>query len=383
MSGELAELSILPSNKTVVFYSPVGGKDVLVRTGTVLEDSSFLNALLHAYSTEYVSMNVDERDKFVKKNRSSISRIVGMDGWEGLSDGLTAIIPFQEKVKTLIFGFYRYILRGGTANRKSIRKIIRSVIKDEKVDTETYKLITEMIPYTKGFENIILPLAYKYCSKDKVTKCKKYIVEHSVKYYKKEFDKLNGHLEDESVQYYLDKLELLVQTIVDEAEYSSYNEYIESIQDTCIEVNAYNIGLISEKFNRDIYLIDSSTRMPYNYTTTNNNIHKRKSIILMWISGCHYEVVGRLLSGNRIQREFDFDDPLIKCIYTYMYMKESIPKEYPDLIKYLKKFKLEGTDYDESLAKSNKNCSDSEEDFDNSSEYAYEQSDSEDDEPFR
>ena len=33
--SELPKLNILPVNKTVVFYSPVEGKDVLVRTGTI------------------------------------------------------------------------------------------------------------------------------------------------------------------------------------------------------------------------------------------------------------------------------------------------------------------------------------------------------------
>ena len=67
--SELATLTILPVNKTVVFYSPIEGKDVLVRTGTVTEGSCFFHALLHAYSKNYVSMNNGGRVKFVKKLR--------------------------------------------------------------------------------------------------------------------------------------------------------------------------------------------------------------------------------------------------------------------------------------------------------------------------
>ena len=51
--SEFENLQLLPVNKTVVFYSPVEGKDVLVRTGTIGEGSCFYHALLHAYSLEY------------------------------------------------------------------------------------------------------------------------------------------------------------------------------------------------------------------------------------------------------------------------------------------------------------------------------------------
>ena len=42
MSHQLETLRLLPVNKTVVFYSPVEGKDVLVRTGTIAEGSCFV-----------------------------------------------------------------------------------------------------------------------------------------------------------------------------------------------------------------------------------------------------------------------------------------------------------------------------------------------------
>ena len=47
--------------------------------------------------------------------------------------------------------------------------------------------------------------------------------------------------------------------------------------------------------------------MPYR-TADTENIKGRKSLIVMWIGGVHYEIVGRLLPGNRVQREFNSDD---------------------------------------------------------------------------
>ena len=382
--SDLEMLTILPVNKTVVFYSPIEGKDVLVRTGTIAEGSCFFHALLHAYSKDYISMNENGRMKFVKKLRSSIAVKIDKSKWESLSNGLIAKISFQENVNIILSDFYKYISKGGGVGRtKSVRKVVRSLIKDEKVDVETYKIIMEMIPLDKGFEKTILPSAYEKCEEEDITNCKNIVVKHSVKYYKKEFEKLQGQLEDERVEYYLNKLESMVQEVLDEAENSAYLEYIQSISDSSMEVDSSTIGLISEKFNRDIYFIDARTRMPYRDVNL-GNICKRKSIIVMWTGGCHYEIVGKLLAGNRIQREFDFKDSLIKIIHTYLYKPEKISDLYPNLIPYLpkdvrKKLKL---DISDSECESSKNESSNESSkFEESS--VYEKSGSEEDEPLR
>ena len=51
---QMAKLSILPVNKTVVFYSPIEGKDVFVRTGTMEGGNSLIHCLLHACSKDYM-----------------------------------------------------------------------------------------------------------------------------------------------------------------------------------------------------------------------------------------------------------------------------------------------------------------------------------------
>lgn len=330
-------LQLLPVNKTVVFYSPIEGKDVLVRTGTIGEGSCFYHALLHAYSKEYVSMDTRGRKKFVQRLRSSMARKVDKNRWESLSNGLIAKIPFQENINTILNDFYRFISRGKTGRTKSVRKVIRDIIqKDNEDDIEAYKLVTEMVQLEDGFEKTILPIAYEKCSDDGISKCKKVILQTALNYYRKEFKQLEGQLDQERINFYVSKLEKLVNSVVNEAETSSYSEYIESLQDATMEVDSYTIGLISEKFNRDIYFIDARNRMPYR-DGENDNIKKRKAIIVMWTGGCHYEIVGKLLPGNIIKREFDFNDTLINRIYTYLYKPENIPDQYPNLISFLPK----------------------------------------------
>ena len=60
-------LPLIPVNKTVVFYSPIEGKNVLVRTGTIGDGSCFFHALLHSYSNDYRSMNQEGRKNFCQK----------------------------------------------------------------------------------------------------------------------------------------------------------------------------------------------------------------------------------------------------------------------------------------------------------------------------
>ena len=74
--NNLSTLNILPVNRTVVFYSPLQDKDVLVRTGTIADGSCFFHSILHAYSKDYISMSTEDRIKYVKKLRVSMSKKV-------------------------------------------------------------------------------------------------------------------------------------------------------------------------------------------------------------------------------------------------------------------------------------------------------------------
>ena len=327
MNNNLTILNNLPVNKTVVFYSPIEGKDVLVRTGTATEGSCFFHALLHAYSKEYVSMNVSDRIKYVKKLLMPIMRK------KTISNGLISKIQFQENVNTILSDFYFFISKGKSGKNKNVREVIKKVIIDEKIDIEAYKLVTEMIPLNK-FEKNILPSVYEKCDKSSLNDCKKKIISCGINHYIKEFDKYKDQLDDDNIKFYIKKLKKLLYEIVEQAETYACSEYMYNSKSS-IEVDSSIIELISEKFNRDIYFIDSRTRMPYIINNSKESIKKRKSIIVIFTEGSHYEIVGRLLPGNNIQREFDFNDSLIKRIYTYLYEPNKIPDEYPNLITFL------------------------------------------------
>jgi len=328
---QLSKLSILPVNKTVVFYSPIEGRDVLVRTGTIPDGSCFYHCLLHAYSKDYVSMDDRGRKKLVTRLRKSLAGKVDKTRWEKLSGGLVAKIPFQENVNILLADFYRYVVDGKSEKIKNTTSIIRKVMKRQG-DDEWYQVILEMVPL-HVFEKDILPGVYDMCSDMPISKCRSMIANRTKEYYKNMFKTVR--VEPERERTCVDKLIALIDVITVEAENMAYNNYVANLQDTSVDVDLYTIGLVSNRFGRDVYFLDANTRMPY--IDGGDNLKKRKSIIIMWTGGVHYEVVGRLLPGNRVQREFAPDDPLIKRMYTFLMHPEKVPKKYPKLVPYLSK----------------------------------------------
>jgi hypothetical protein len=328
------KLKILSPNKTVVFSSPIEGDDVLTRTGTISEKNSFFHSVLHAYSSEYVNMDNQSRIKFVNRLKESLTETVSKDIWEELDNGLTAKIPFQENVKNILLNFYMFINGDKKATGKSTKNVILKLINNNETKLEIYEIITELIPLSEGFEKNILPDAYRKCENGFISDCKRMLSRETIKYVKNTevFTSINKQKADKILNILND----FIDTITEEAEDSSYTNYIDSLKNVSNEINPHTIGLLSDKFNRDIYFIDSRTRMPY-YATDIENIKNRKSIIVMWTGDTHYEIVGRLLQENRIQREFKFDDILIQKIKTFLFEPENIPNTYQELVPYLPK----------------------------------------------
>ena len=123
--------------------------------------------------------------------------------------------------------------------------------------------------------------------------------------------------------------------VLEEGKNAAYRSYIKGLERVSEDVDSYTIEFISNRFNRDVYFLDGTNRLPYNTCPTTNNIKGRKSMVVLWVGGNHYEIVGRLLPGNRIQREFAADDELINRIRTFMTQPEKIKDLYPELIEHL------------------------------------------------
>jgi len=325
--NKLSKLSILPANKTVVFYSPAEGRDVLVRTGITGGKNSFIHALMHAYSKEYPQMEAKKRVKLVEKFRDGISEKLNRKQWEDASASLPVKITFQENINKILADVYRSVEK----NKKCKTEEGTTVIKSCEKNKEVYKIMTELVSLDT-FSDEILSKAYDECSEEPIEKCKEIITNTSNEFIQGILNGLGRGIERERKRYCLEKMNMLIEKILSEAENKSYKNYSSNLKKS-LSVDSFAVGLLADRFKRDIYFFDSKTRMPYMMGETKN----RKSLIVMWHGGEHYEIVGKLLPGHRVQREFSVDDHLIKRISTFLYHPERVPEQYPNLISYLPK----------------------------------------------
>lgn len=334
MVKQLTKLKPTTVNKTIVFYSPLEGKDdVFVRTGIVKDENSFYHALLYAYSKDYVSMDTKGRIKFVNRLCASLVDKIDKDSWEGIGGGIIAKAPFQEKLQSILLNFYRFIASDDRARGKSIGTIVKSLVGEDENNLEYIKLITEMIPL-ETIENHILPRVYDDCIDKRIEECKKGI-QKQVRSKLDSIEELKS-LDSRRSKHIYSLASNMFRYILDEAEDSAFNTYVINLQKRSNKVDLSTVEIISNRFNRDIYFIDAQTRMP-SENDFQTALEGRKSIIVMSLSKNRYEIVGRLLPGNRIQREFDEDDPIIQKLRTFLLSPRQISDKYPELTPYLPK----------------------------------------------
>ena len=355
MSKDFGKLKQLPVNKTVVFRSPIEDDDVLVRTGVVSDSSSFFHSIMHAYSKEYSSTDEKGRVKLVRRLRSSLAGKIDRESWEEMDGGLIAKIPFQENVSDIILNCYRFLTDDQKARGVSTHRVIKSLIKDDENILESYKLITKLIPY-KTLENNILQ--YAYTKTEKISDLCDEII-FKVNYYLKTKKDI---LQDNFI-FLSDITNNFIEAVLQEAQDEAFKNYVEGSNNLTDSINTYTVNIVSKRFNRDIYFLDGKHRLPYNNSSSTEHIKGRKSIVLIWLGGDKYEVVGRLLPGNSIQRDFDHDDIIIEKLYTFLVKPEELSEKFYNLVQYLPedyKKKSSSSDEDEnSDSDSEENNSDS------------------------
>ena len=360
---KLGKLKQLPINKTVVFRSPIEADDVLVRSGIISDSSSFFHCLLYAYSKEYPSMDNKERIDFVQRFRSSITGKVNRESWQEMDGGMIAKIPFQENMSDIILNCYRFLCNDQRAKGNSTHRVIKTLIGNDEKNIDVYKLISELIPLKDGFEKNIIP-----SSEDKkFSELQDKIIKNSIIYINKK--KEIKSVSHEKAEYIRNCVCKFVSTVIKEASDEAFKDYVEGRKNLFDNIDTYTINIVSKRFKRDIYFLDSKYRMPYNNSATNEHLKGRKSIVVLCLGGNQYEIIGKLLPGNHIQREFEHTDPIIQKMYTFLVNPEKVSRKFPELIKYLPD-EYKELDSDKNSDKNSDNDSDknSDNDSDNDSD---------------
>jgi hypothetical protein len=349
----MQQIDKIKINKSVVMYSPIEGEYTLCRTGTIdtcftgtsetiptrplsllpgssaleqedlpmksgptnLRDCSFLHSILHATSQEYIDFNIHDRNKYTKTIQNIISKRISKKEWEKIENGVISKTSFKENFMKILSLFY---------NKDKQSNIIKN-----KDDREVQKIILK-ITCLYTFENKILPNIYKKYDNEKIKVYTGKILKYTIDYISRKLDSIN-YLELEYKNYIIEKFTIFMKRIIHKAYDISFKNFIDSVffESTSRD---YIIDILSDYFNIDIYFIKSDNRLPFK----SSKILHRKSIIILSINDIHYEIVGRLLHINRIQREFNMDDSIIIKIEMFLHNPGKILKYYPDLCKYLK-----------------------------------------------
>tara|TARA_A100001011_G_scaffold394642_1_gene487541 strand:- start:11351 stop:12481 length:1131 start_codon:yes stop_codon:yes gene_type:complete len=322
---ENKDLKKLAVNKTVVFSSPIEGNDVLVRTGTISENAFFLHAFLNGYSKDYISMNKNDRIQFARRLKASLLGRVDIESWEELGEGNVSKLAFIDNVRLTLERFNDFLHNPTRIKGKSTRRLIKKVIEKEQ-DIETYSIIFLFLPL-QSIINKILP-EYQNC-KEKLKNAANIIIKNCINYLisNKSFVKV----EKNKQEFIVNNINFLLRVICKDAHKSAYRNYVKNLKDMEDEIDSVLIKTLSDNFNRDIYIIDGNTHLPFNMFPEEELYKHRKSIILLKIDDRKYEIVGRLLPGNRIQREFDYKDNLISKFNLFITNHDEFKLQYPEL----------------------------------------------------
>jgi hypothetical protein len=318
----MSKLTKLEGNKTLVFYSPVEGKDVLVRTGVSNSPYCLLHSCLLSSSKEYTKMSKEDKEKLVKKLAKNIEKKISekkLD--EKLSETIFKEDFFKEYLK-LASGFYNFVNGEGKVGR-AFKKLA-----DER---DNYAIIFEILNLNCFKECLEKVFEKQYNSieeiRESISKNMESCMEASLQ-------KL-GKIDKKRRDFCADKFKLFINTVSEVWEHDIRKSFRKNIKGS-MSLDKYCLSLVSDRLNRDIYIINNESRLPIDIAGK-ENIKDRKSIVLMWFGDLHFETVGKLLTEQRIRREFDPNDRLIRKMYSFLYNKSIIPSEYPSLIPYLEK----------------------------------------------
>jgi hypothetical protein len=327
---------------TVTFKTPLS--ENLSRTGTLGDGSCFFHALLYGLNPEYKYFSTNKKIKSVEVIRDELSKSIDIDEWEKLGNGAIAEVSYNEIYNQLLNFFYNVVedpekFLKTTEDNLINTKLIEMLFMGKFIGS--YEKLFSLL-YIDDFEKEILVKAFSLKEKIPINDVDKFILAESKKILLQRIkDKVKGgeKYKVEDMRDLINTLYEMLSTIAKTARPIAYNKFIKSLESCNYWVDNFLIEYISKYIDRDIYIIDDKTRIPYNLG--NCEMYKgRKSIVILWIGRTHYESIGKVINKggkNEIVREFEPDDPIIERMYALLCDPEKVVRDYPELVQYLPK----------------------------------------------
>jgi hypothetical protein len=322
-----------PVNKTVVIYSPLGGgNDLLVRTGTIRE-YSLLHALMHAYSKDYIRMDNEGRIKIVDKLYKSVKEKIYRLKWN--KGEYNSKLLLQDSLNTIFGEWYRFLLEEEECTKVCKKIKTKLDFNRKEVDKrEIYQTICQMISNTELDSKVITPIFKRESNNlDNLVRDVKIGIDAFVR---SRFSGYIGSIGAEKVQSFIRYAKYMFDELVCQSYENSLVQYEElGIKDIFV-INEDLHTIICNKFDRDIFIFERYSRRPIPLGLPKG----RKALLLIYLNDEYYEPLGRLLSNEKVQREFEPKDPLIVRIFKDIQDQIDHPIEdesdtssvYPDVI---------------------------------------------------
>ena len=285
----MTDFNYLPFNKTCVYEEfSLENINSYSRTGTVHTNKilSFINAVLNACSKKFLTTR-DEDNKIKQIN----------DFEKFIIDKISSsLVEYKNKTKELFLDIIESIYN-------YIENDIDNVLEEIKVNLEINKIICDIIPIDK-YKKIINRVMNRWNDNKNITFMNNLISEIMLYV---EYDEILDDIEIEKAEYikkricdFNDIVNNKVKKIINEPEEPN------DVND----VNDLLIKNISEHFDCNIFIIDFHKNIPLNLY----DYEKDNYIVIISFDNKHYEILGKCLANNKIQREFKRNDNIIKSL---------------------------------------------------------------------
>ena len=293
--------TITPVNpeRTVVFYSPIEGDDILVRTG-VPNNHSFFHSILRSTFPAYSDLSDVNKEKVVLNLKKKLSKI------NKNNDVYNRIL--SNTIEYAISNLYYFFNDDERSKGKLTGEILKKTVDNEN-ELQYYKFLTHLVS-NDVFLNTIIKNNFDVNTTTNDLTDYFYNV-NEIK-----------NLSNAKKEIFKTLIGKLTRNIIKLSNVYSKEHYLEYIKNTQV-VDEFIINLVRLYIDKNIYILDSKTRLPEKKYKHLVEQHKQSIIIMKIVTNNQtiYEPVGKLITNSTICRTFKENDIINHTLYNKINLK--------------------------------------------------------------
>lgn len=287
---------MVKAGKTFIFRFPASEdlNRTLVRTGTYPDGNCFFHALLTAIDPKYRSQTSHYSHlKIVREFRRNLADWVTPEIFQSLGNGEQLKLHFLTALNGVLDHAFSEDYCTEPQDRAYHGVLIALVTRqqiDEQILPAVLKIQTEN--FYLAFSKEVLGYV-----QTKLRDCESTKVRAFCQWTHKFFVRLFEKAHDESLEKFKERLMRM-------------GEFTDALQMECIaRYVGFNFLFIREQEEDDSYASYPGLEHVVSFDSS------RQSLLFLWISQNHYEILGELEAKNMINRIFQSDDPLIGALH--------------------------------------------------------------------